>query len=49
MKLTHMRFGIMTIGSFAFGWLITEGNECVMLDILLGIFDITIWFEAEDE
>ena len=49
MKLTHLRFGVMTIGSFALGWTVTEGNSCLILDILLGIFDITFWFEAEDE
>lgn len=49
MKLIHMRFSIMTTGSFAFGWIVTEGYECMILDILLGIFDITFWFEMEDE
>lgn len=49
MNIGNIGCGFLTLGSFAFGWCVGESNDGLVLDILIGIIGIRIWFEEEDE
>lgn len=49
METIGVRFGILTLGSFAFGWLFVDTYEELKLEILLGFFGIRIIYGGADD